>query len=122
MQLLEPQIISGGSFEGRRYLAPASIRTMTTTQTRDLHRHDVNNPESGYGIGWQTTRNDPGDTDAALIGACGHGGAFATHLGIDPQRDLVTVYMVQHTNLGDLDGHMRTAFLQAAQSLADGSR
>ena len=94
-------ILSGGEFDGKRYLSEASLRQMTSTQTGDLMSKGKG--ESGYGFGFSTTRKDPG-TGPAPAGDCGHGGAYATDLQIDPKHHLVTVFMVQHAGYPGNDG------------------
>jgi CubicO group peptidase (beta-lactamase class C family) len=107
-------ILSGGTYQGRRYLSAAAIRKMCTTQTGTLN---VNNspPGAGYGLGWHTRLPDPGNTDAALIGKCGHGGALATDLSLHPKEGLITIYMVQHEGYATKEGDkILPAFTEAA--------
>ena len=63
-----------------RYLSEAAVKQMTSTQTGDL--------PASYGFGWSADK-PPGVT-------FGHGGAYATNMRIDPERQLITVFMVQH--------------------------
>ena len=95
-------ILQGGVFEGRRYLSERSVREMTSTQTGDLMNQGKG--ESGYGLGWSTSRKSPGDSGPVIPGPCGHGGAYSTHMEIDPEHDLITVYMVQHAGYPGVDG------------------
>jgi len=46
-----------------------------------------------------------------VAGPCGHGGAYSTNLWIDPDKKLVTVFMVQ---LGGDGKNPRPAFEKAA--------
>lgn len=94
-------ILNGGTFHGKRLLSEASVRQMTSTQTGDLLNHGKG--ESGYGFGFSTTRRGQGPGPAPA-GACGHGGAYATDLWIDPDHQLVMVYMVQHAGYGTSEG------------------
>ena len=71
-------LLNGGELNGKRYLSEAAIKTMISKQTGDAVK-------DGYGIGWSTN----GMT-------FGHGGALATNMTIDPQRGLITVFLVQH--------------------------
>lgn len=87
-------ILNGGTLDGKRYLSEAAIRQMTATQDGDLQNRGKG--ENGYGFGFSTTRKFHGDSDPAPAAQCGHGGAYATDLTIDPQHGLVMVYMVQH--------------------------
>jgi len=95
-------ILNGGTLDGRRYLSEASVRQLTSTQTNNLLNDGK--AENGYGLGLSTTRKLHGDKDPAVVGACGHGGAYATDLWIEPERGLVMVYMVQHAGYPGNDG------------------
>jgi CubicO group peptidase (beta-lactamase class C family) len=96
-------IASGGVLEGRRYLAAASIRRMTTTQTGAL-AVPASPVGAGYGFGWHTQLPDPGDTDSPLVGKCGHGGALATQFCLYPPQGLIIIYLVQHQGYAHPDG------------------
>jgi CubicO group peptidase (beta-lactamase class C family) len=99
-------VLGGGVFQGKRVLSESAVREMTSTQTGKLI--DKEKGEHGYGLGFSTTRKSAGASapaaEPAPLGACGHGGACATNLWIDPQQQLVTVYMVQHQGYGGPDG------------------
>jgi CubicO group peptidase (beta-lactamase class C family) len=106
-------ILAGGVYQGRRYVSEGAIRQMTSTQTGDLMNEG--NGEGGYGFGWSTSRKAPSAGGAIIPGPCGHGGAYATNLGIDPQRQLITVFMVQHCGYPGTDGDkIFPAFMKAA--------
>ena len=49
-----------------------------------------------------------------IPGPCGHGGAYSTNLWIDPERQLVTVFMVQNAGPGGEVGKAPGAFEKAA--------
>jgi CubicO group peptidase (beta-lactamase class C family) len=89
-------ILSGGVYNGKRYLSKAAVEQMTTKQTGDAVKED-------YGLGWSTG----GDT-------FGHGGAYATDMTIDPKRGLITVFMVQHAGFPKDGGKSQDAFKRAA--------
>ncbi len=106
-------ILSGGELDGKRYLSQAAMRQMTSTQSSVLMQ---NKEEGGYGFGWSTTRRAHAE-EPAPVGPCGHGGAYATNMWIDPQRGLVTIYMVQHAGYAGPDGgKILPAFTQAAEA------
>jgi CubicO group peptidase (beta-lactamase class C family) len=85
---------------------------MTGTQTDDLLSKGKG--EGGYGLGWSTTRKAK-ENGSGVSGPCGHGGALATNMWIDPDRKLVTVFMVQHAGFpNDAGGKIRPAFEKAA--------
>ncbi len=105
-------ILNGGVCGGKRYVSEAAIREMTSTQTGNLL--DKDKGENGYGLGWSTSRK-AGGSDAVIPGPCGHGGAYATQMKIDPQQQLITVFMVQHAGYPGTDGgKIHPAFLKAA--------
>ena len=87
-------ILNGGVYQGKRYLSEAAVKQMTSKQTGDLLSRGKG--EGGYGFGWFTSRKLHGPDDPRSVGPCGHGGAYATNMWIDPPHGLVTVYMVQH--------------------------
>ncbi len=95
-------LLGGGVYEGKRLLSAAAVRQMTGTQTGDLLNQGKG--EHGYGLGLSTSRKGHGDTGPALVGDCGHGGAYATNMGIDAKHGLVTVFMVQHAGFPGPDG------------------
>jgi CubicO group peptidase (beta-lactamase class C family) len=92
-------LLGGGVLDGARYLSESSLRQMTSTQTGSL--------PVAYGFGWFTDRK-PG-------GPFGHGGAFKTDMHVYPRQQLVTVFMVQHTDWRNDDGKkILSTFQQAA--------
>jgi CubicO group peptidase (beta-lactamase class C family) len=95
-------ILNGGVAGGKRLLSQNSVREMTSTQTADLLSHGKG--EHGYGLGWSTSRRSSGESGPVIPGLCGHGGAYATNMEIDPVRDLITVFMVQHAGYPGVDG------------------
>jgi CubicO group peptidase (beta-lactamase class C family) len=106
-------ILAGGVYEGKRYLSESAVRQMTSTQTGKLI--DGRKGEAGYGLGWSTSRKAQSGNSAVILGPCGHGGAYATHMGIDPERGLITVYLVQHAGFPGIDGgKIEDAFNKAA--------
>ena len=90
-------LLKGGELNGKRYLSAEALKTMTSKQTGDAVK-------DGYGIGWSTN----GIT-------YGHGGALATNMTIDPQRGLITVFLVQHAGFPGDGNKSQGAFVQAVQ-------
>ena len=100
--LFGQMILNGGTVAGKRILSKDAIRQMTSTQTGKLL--DKDKGESGYGLGWSTSRKYPGKDGPVIPGGCGHGGAYSTDLKVDPERKLVLVFMVQHAGYPGKDG------------------
>jgi CubicO group peptidase (beta-lactamase class C family) len=95
-------IMNGGFHDGKRLLSERSLRAMTSTQSGNLQNQGKG--EHGYGLGWATSRKSSGDAGPVIPGPCGHGGAYATDMSIDPANDLITVFMVQHDGYPGVDG------------------
>jgi CubicO group peptidase (beta-lactamase class C family) len=109
---------NGGMYAGKRYLSEKSVREMTSTQTGVLLNHGKG--EQGYGLGWSTSRKSPGESGPVIPGTCGHGGAYSTNMEIDPERDLIMVFMVQHAGYPGVEGGKILGDFQRAATLAFG--
>ena len=83
-------LLSGGVYDGKRYLNPASIREMARNQVIESARKNIAElePSDGYGLGWFTSAS----------GAFDHRGAYSTGMRIDPRRGLITIWLVQHAD------------------------
>lgn len=90
-------VLNGGTFEKKRILSEAAVKTMTSKQTGDAL------PDA-YGLGWSTGG-----------GSFGHGGALATNMTIDTNRGLITVFLVQHAGFPGDGGKSHGAFKKAAE-------
>jgi CubicO group peptidase (beta-lactamase class C family) len=109
-------IASGGTLDGRRYVSEKSVRAMASTQTGDLLNGGKG--EGGYGLGWSTSRKSKGDAGPVIPGSFSHGGAYATHMEIDPERKLILIFMVQHAGWPGPDGNQALpTFHKAAREL-----
>jgi CubicO group peptidase (beta-lactamase class C family) len=88
-------VLGGGVFEGKRYLSEAAVKRMTSKQTGTL--------KENWGLGWALGGN-----------TFGHGGAHSTNMTIDPERGLMTVFMVQHSGFPGEGGKSHDAFRKTA--------
>jgi len=98
-------ILNGGVHEGKRIVSAQAIAEMTRP-------HTAGGKTLNYGLGWQTGNGEKPAIAGFSKSAFGHGGAFATHGFIDPDRKLVTVFMVQNV-LVTGGGDARKAFHDA---------
>ncbi len=94
-------VLNDGTFAGKRYLSEKALREMTSKQTGEA-------VPTSYGYGWSVDN-----------GVYGHGGAHANNMTIDPQRELITVYMVQHCGFPGEGGNAFSAFKSAAEANCD---
>jgi CubicO group peptidase (beta-lactamase class C family) len=103
-------VLNGGDLNGKRILSAESVRQMTSLQTGELQTGFT--PGNGWGLGFCLIRQPQGVTKSASSGSFGHGGAFGTQGWIDPQRELITVLLIQRQNFGNSDGSDIRAELQ----------
>jgi CubicO group peptidase (beta-lactamase class C family) len=118
-------LLNGGALDGRRYLSPAAMTLLTTTQTGDLvtgffQTDTWGNRGANYGWGIATSiLRTPHDGVASMLssGTYGHGGAWGTQAWIDPVKGVAYILMIQRADLPNSDGSVvRLAFQQAAVS------
>jgi CubicO group peptidase (beta-lactamase class C family) len=86
-------LLNGGTYKGRQYLTPASLKQMTTDETGSVFV----NPDSAYGLGYFVLKKK-GD-DGMSVGSFGHLGARKTVMEIDPENGLVLIMMLQNMDL-----------------------
>jgi CubicO group peptidase (beta-lactamase class C family) len=116
-------LLSGGSFQGKRYLSSDAMRLLTTVQTGDLPTGFFQSPQFGghganygWGLGTCILREPhPGVASMLSPGTFGHGGAWGTQAWTDPVRGVVYILMVQRADFPNSDAsNVREAFQQAA--------
>jgi CubicO group peptidase (beta-lactamase class C family) len=117
-------LLSGGTFEGRRYLSAAAMKYLTTPQTpadmpTGFFQSDMyGNRGANYGWGITTSiLKAPHEGAAAMLspGTYGHGGAWGTQAWIDPVKGVAYILMVQRANFPNSDAsEVRRAFQDAA--------
>ena len=102
-------MLNGGKFDGVRLLSRKTVEFMTTDQ---LARMDVN---YGFGLGFSIVRDESDLWDIGSVGAYSGGGFFFTSFFIDPQEQMIGIFMCQLHPTGGLDlgGRIRTLCYQA---------
>ncbi|HWY87532.1 MAG TPA: serine hydrolase domain-containing protein, partial [Gemmataceae bacterium] len=114
-------VLSGGEYEGKRYLSPAAVKQMTTIQTDDLKTGFTEG--NGWGLGWCVIRKPQGVTAMLSPGTFGHGGAYGTQAWIDPGKKRIYILMVQRANFPNSDAsEVRRAFQEATSSAFKGKK
>ncbi len=105
-------LLNGGTLDGARLLAPATVALMTHDQLGAVYDRART---LGFGLGFEVLL-DPGLAGQyGSAGRFGWGGAYATNYWVDPGEDLVAVLMLQLLPSGGLDigDRFRTLVYQA---------
>lgn len=101
-------VLEGGNWEGKRILSEVAIAEMTRP-------HDAEGVKPNYGLGWMVNRPEKSIVKDFSATSFGHGGAYATHGWVDPQRGIVAILMVQNVMVKG-SGELRNAFHSAIAS------
>jgi CubicO group peptidase (beta-lactamase class C family) len=106
-------MLNGGSLDGKRILAAASVEAMTKAQTGELKAGFT--PGMAHGLGFAVVRQPQGVTGMLSPGSFGHGGAFGTQAWADPKRGLFMILLIQRSGLPNSDASdMRRDFQRLA--------
>ncbi|MFN9422848.1 serine hydrolase domain-containing protein [Gemmatimonas sp.] len=111
-------IAHGGTWNGRRYMAPHTVALMTTNQLGALY-----GTGTGFGLGFETVEQY-GATGMASRSTYGWGGAYGSNYKVDPVEGLVIVVMMnQLPNTSDVVARFQTMVYAAlVESRATGAR
>jgi methyl acetate hydrolase len=99
-------ILNGGALDGRRVLAEATVKEMSTNQIGALTVQAATgaNPgagRDGFGLGFQVTKLATPDPRHRSNGSISWSGAMSTFFWIDPARHLGAVLLMQTLPFGD---------------------
>ncbi len=91
-------MLNGGELDGVRLLSPKTVELMTSNHVEtSVERGDLYLPGPGYGFGLgYAVRLDPGIS--SMAGSQGNyrwGGWAGTGIWIDPQEEMIAIYMMQ---------------------------
>ena len=106
-------LLNGGSFNGHRIFSPKTVEMMTVD-----HLGEITFPwfsGAGFGLGFYI-REDLGVLMLpGSVGEFGWGGMYHSIYWVDPEEDLVVVYLTQVITATGLDdyGKLRTLVCQA---------
>ena len=99
-------VLNGGELDGKRIVSAKGVAEMTKP-------HSASGKTIQYGLGWFNNATEKMTTPHMSAKSFGHGGAFGTHGWIDPEKKMVTVFMVQNV-LVPKGGELRDKFLEFA--------
>ena len=90
-------MLNGGKFNGVRLLSRKTVELMTSNRLANM---DVN---FGFGLGFSVVREKSDLNEVGSVGTFGWGGFFFTSFFIDPQEQMVGIFMCQLHPSGGLD-------------------
>ena len=99
-------VLNGGELDGKRIVSAKGVTEMTKP-------HAASGRPIQYGLGWFNDATEKKVTPHMSVKSFGHGGAFGTNGWIDPEKKMVTVFMVQNV-LVPKGGELRDKFLELA--------
>jgi CubicO group peptidase (beta-lactamase class C family) len=111
-------LLNRGTYEGRRYLDPATIRLMTSDHIgpeTGIARDEFYFPgaSSGFGLGFAVRTSVPANTSWP-IGEYRWDGAAGTFFFIDPEDEMFAIFMVQTpSERGRIQLELKTLIYQA---------
>ena len=99
-------VLNGGELDGKRIISAKAVSEM-------IKPHSVSDKPIQYGLGWFNNATEKKITPHMSDQSFGHGGAFGTHGWIDPEKKMVTVFMVQNVLVPKGD-ELRDKFMELA--------
>jgi len=103
--------LNGGEFNGNRILSPKTIELMTVDHLADIpYQSGV-----GFGLGFSVLEDLGARGSMGTVGEYGWGGAYHSTYWVDPEEELVVVYMTQIIPATGLDDYskLRSGIYQA---------
>lgn len=85
-------LLNKGTLGSKRILSEEAVKQMTRVQSGEAKTKDQ---LADYGFCLKITTREGGEGTLS-VGSYGHGGAYATQMWVDPVRELVVIFMVQH--------------------------
>lgn len=101
-------LLNGGELEGTRLLSRKTVEMMTVNHIGDL---DTLTPGYGFGLGFSFHEGAGVSGHIESIGTYAWGGFFYTDFWVDPQEQMIGVFMAQIYPWGDLDAHEKFRIL-----------
>jgi CubicO group peptidase (beta-lactamase class C family) len=87
-------LLNRGELDGQRILKPETVAAMTTNQINDFALSiPVHGDKFGFGFGVVTPAGKP--ADVASVGSYSWGGIFHTYFLVDPEKELILIFMTQ---------------------------
>ena len=87
--------LNGGTFDGQRLLSRKTVELMTRDHLTDIPEAGRRGGGYGFGLGYAVHVDQARSGSAASLGEYNWGGAAGTKFWIDPEEEMIGVYMVQ---------------------------
>lgn len=97
-------LLNGGELDGHRLLSPKTVELMTSNHTGNLTHFYAGN---GFGLGFSIRQDLGSQGTPGSIGEFSWLGAYHSIYWVDPQEELVVVYLSQLIPAGSIDDHIR---------------
>ena len=106
-------MLNGGTLDGVRILTPKTVELMTVNHLGDIPFRPGQG--QGFGLGFSVVTDLGARGLPGSVGEYGWGGAYHSTYWVDPQEELVVVYLTQLIPAGGLDdqGKLRALVYQA---------
>ncbi len=103
--------LNGGELDGERILSRKTIELMTSNHLGDIPFRDG----TGFGLGFSVVTDLGARGSLGSVGEYGWGGAYHSTYWVDPQEELVVVYLTQIIPATGLDDYakLRSGIYQA---------
>lgn len=99
-------LLNGGELDGVRLLSPNTVALMTTNHIGDLSLA-YSGDGTGFGLGFSVVKDFGARGVPGSIGEYGWGGAYHSVYWVDPQEELIVVYLTQVLPPTGLDDHQK---------------
>ena len=108
-------LLNGGKLGDARILSPKSVELMTVDHLGGLLVRDLNDASAvfgaergvGFGLGFRVVEDVGAHGVPGSEGIYGWGGAYHSSYWVDPEEELVVVYLAQLIPAGNLDDHAK---------------
>jgi CubicO group peptidase (beta-lactamase class C family) len=94
--------LNEGRFGGRQILSPSTVELMTVNHVGDKFGWERGN---GFGLGFRVLLDLGASGQPGSPGEFGWGGAYHSTYWVDPDEELVVVYLTQVIPAGNIDDH-----------------
>ncbi len=100
-------LLNGGELDGVRLLSPKSVQLMIVDHTGHLQAEGSLGRGMGFGLGFSTVEDLGARGSLGSEGEFGWGGAYHSTYWVDPEEELIVVYLTQLIPAGAIDDHRK---------------